>query len=164
VSVVELSVHGLRHDLQVEREPGTVSCDGHSWSVTSISRDDHRSTLEIDGSLERFFVMRRLAEVVVVHRGALWSFVLGRVSSSDLDAPKSGTVRAPIPGVVVAVAVAKDDVVTQGDVLATIESMKTEFAIRAPFAGRVESLHVELGEHVELEHLIAVVRPAVQAP
>lgn len=54
--------------------------------------------------------------------------------------------RAPMPGVVLSVRVSVGDRVTAGTVVAIIESMKLETAIRASQDGVVEKIHVREGE------------------
>jgi biotin carboxyl carrier protein len=60
-------------------------------------------------------------------------------------------VRAQIPGRVVRVWVADGQAVEQGDRLLAIEAMKMENEIRAPRAGVISGLRVELGQRVERE-------------
>jgi acetyl/propionyl-CoA carboxylase alpha subunit len=57
-------------------------------------------------------------------------------------------VRATLPGLVVAVAVAAGDEVDEGDTLLTIEAMKMQNEVRAPRAGRVIELEVAPGQTV----------------
>ena len=57
-------------------------------------------------------------------------------------------VKATLPGLVVAVAVAVDDEVEEGASLLTIEAMKMQNEVRAPRAGRVIELAVEPGRAV----------------
>lgn len=57
-------------------------------------------------------------------------------------------VRATLPGLVVAVAVAPGQEVGEGDALLTIEAMKMQNEIRAPRPGRVAGLAVEVGHTV----------------
>lgn len=66
--------------------------------------------------------------------------------------PSSGSARvsggepvAPIDGSVIQVAVKTGDVVKDGDLLVVMEAMKMELAIKAPRAGRIESVLVEVG-------------------
>ena len=63
-------------------------------------------------------------------------------------APSGGTelLRAPMPGVVIGVAVEEGAVVEAGELLMTIESMKLETAITAPQDGLVAEVHVESGD------------------
>ena len=57
-------------------------------------------------------------------------------------------VRATLPGLVVAVAVAAGDEVAEGDRLLTIEAMKMQNEVRAPRAGRIAEVVVEAGRVV----------------
>jgi biotin carboxyl carrier protein len=53
-----------------------------------------------------------------------------------------------MPGKVVALAVAVGDKVTKGQPLLTLEAMKMEHALAAPFDGEVEALSVAVGDQV----------------
>jgi biotin carboxyl carrier protein len=59
-----------------------------------------------------------------------------------------GSVRAPMPGKVVAIAVSVGDKVTRGQPLLTLEAMKMEHALTAPFDGEVEAISVSVGDQV----------------
>ncbi len=87
-------------------------------------------------------------EVVVFDAGE--AFVLtARPPVPDLEhAAGDGAVRAPMPGKVVAVAVANGDPVAKGQPLLTLEAMKMEHALTAPFDGTVEALTVSVGDQV----------------
>lgn len=60
-----------------------------------------------------------------------------------------GMVRAPAPAMVVSIPVAAGDEVAAGDVVAVVESMKLETALRAPVAGRVAEILVDANTQVE---------------
>ncbi len=60
----------------------------------------------------------------------------------------SGSLEAPMPGVVTRVMVAAGDDVKQGQPLVAIEAMKMEHVIRAPRDGRVKSVAARTGEMV----------------
>jgi biotin carboxyl carrier protein len=66
-------------------------------------------------------------------------------------------VKAKIPGRVARVWVTVGAEVQQGDRLLSIEAMKMENEIRAPRAGTVSSVSVEVGDRVELGSDLAVV-------
>ena len=61
------------------------------------------------------------------------------------------TLRAQIPGRVVRLWVAEGETVERGQRLLAIEAMKMENEIRAPQAGVVEAVKVEVGGRVERE-------------
>ena len=57
--------------------------------------------------------------------------------------------RAPMPGVVVALSVEEGQAVKEGDILLVIESMKLETAVRAPRDGVIETAHLAVGKSFE---------------
>jgi biotin carboxyl carrier protein len=64
------------------------------------------------------------------------------------------TITAPISGRVVRVHVKVNDHVLKYEPLVTIESMKMENEIRAPFDLFVKSIHIAPGDLVEQDHLL----------
>ncbi len=62
---------------------------------------------------------------------------------------EAGLVRAPAPAMVVAVPVVVGAEVADGDVVAIVESMKLETALRAPIAGRVAEVFADVNTQVE---------------
>ncbi|KPL83915.1 hypothetical protein SE15_01460 [Thermanaerothrix daxensis] len=58
-------------------------------------------------------------------------------------------VKAPLPGVITAVAVRAGDQVQYGQELLTLEAMKMKNAIRATRAGTIAAVHVQVGEQVQ---------------
>jgi len=66
-----------------------------------------------------------------------------------------GTLRSPMPGRVVSVAVQSDQAVVQGQVLLAVEAMKMEHALLAPFAGKVTNLAVIVGDLVTEDQVLA---------
>ena len=59
-----------------------------------------------------------------------------------------GQIRAPMPGKVTVVAVKPGDAVAKGQPLVTLEAMKMEHALTAPFDGTVEAVTTALGAQV----------------
>ena len=66
----------------------------------------------------------------------------------------SGHVVAPMPGLLVSVAVAEGEEVKAGDELAVLEAMKMENALRAERNGVVAKLNFKAGESVEVDEII----------
>jgi pyruvate carboxylase subunit B len=64
------------------------------------------------------------------------------------EAPGTGVVRAPMPGLVVRLEVAAGDRVVAGAGLVVVEAMKMENELRAPAGGVVTTLHVAAGDVV----------------
>jgi len=59
-----------------------------------------------------------------------------------------GRLKAPIPGLISRYLVNVGDEVTAGQPVVILEAMKMENEIRAPMNGRVEAIHVDVGETV----------------
>ena len=68
----------------------------------------------------------------------------------------------PVPGVVIAVHVAADDVVEAGQDLVIIESMKTEQVVKSPRAGTVQRVSVQEGDRVDRGMRLVVLVPIVE--
>jgi acetyl-CoA/propionyl-CoA carboxylase, biotin carboxylase, biotin carboxyl carrier protein len=70
-----------------------------------------------------------------------------------------GTVRAPMPGTVLAVHVAAGQQVSAGQAVAVVEAMKMEHTVTAPLAGTVTELSVKTGQQVGMDAPLAVIEP-----
>ncbi|MEO7230087.1 MAG: biotin carboxylase N-terminal domain-containing protein, partial [Candidatus Limnocylindrales bacterium] len=68
-------------------------------------------------------------------------------------------VTAPMPGSVLAVHVAPAAVISAGDPIVTLEAMKMEHVVVAPFGGTVTELAVRTADQVTRGQLLAVVEP-----
>ncbi|HOU41761.1 MAG TPA: biotin carboxylase N-terminal domain-containing protein [Promineifilum sp.] len=76
----------------------------------------------------------------------------------------AGSLRAPLPGTVLAVLVAVGQRVEEGQALVKIEAMKMEHTIRTAAAGIVEAIHYAPGDSVDADALLAHIRPPDEAP
>jgi acetyl/propionyl-CoA carboxylase alpha subunit len=65
-------------------------------------------------------------------------------------APSDGTVRAPMPGTVIAVKVAVGQQVSLGEPLGALEAMKMEHMLTAPHDGIVEQIGAAVGDQVPI--------------
>lgn len=59
------------------------------------------------------------------------------------------TLKAPMPGLIIAVPVEEGQQVEKGQILVILESMKMQNELRAPRAGKIARLRVKPGESVE---------------
>ena len=69
-------------------------------------------------------------------------------------APGNCEVRAPIPGVIVSIAVAIGDKVDVGQELLVIEAMKMKNIIRSPYPGVIEKINITSGQTVRHQDLL----------
>ncbi|QPK81933.1 ATP-grasp domain-containing protein [Schaalia sp. ZJ405] len=79
-------------------------------------------------------------------------------SASTLGAaPHGPNVHAPIQGTVVKVVASQGDIVTEGDLIVVLESMKMEKPVHATVSGRVGTLRVSPGDSVKAGDELAVI-------
>jgi 3-methylcrotonyl-CoA carboxylase alpha subunit len=88
------------------------------------------------------------AETVVFARGEAYVFTEPQSRGSEAGALGDGSIRSPMPGKVLAVLVAEGAVVVKGQALVTVEAMKMEHTLTAPFEGTVADLAYKPGDQV----------------
>ncbi len=71
-----------------------------------------------------------------------------------------GDILSPMPGKIIAVEVAAGDSVIKGQKLVTLEAMKMEHSLTAPFDGTVAELNAVAGAQVQVEALLARIEAA----
>lgn len=74
-----------------------------------------------------------------------------RLPQPQPSAEAGGSLRAPMPGSVLAVLVAVGEQVSEGQALMKLEAMKMEHTIRTAAAGVVEAIYYQAGDTVEAE-------------
>jgi 3-methylcrotonyl-CoA carboxylase alpha subunit len=99
------------------------------------------------------------AQVVLFEGGQAYAFDR-RARGGGAGSVGNGSLLAPMPGKVTSVDVAEGERVEKGQRLLTLEAMKMEHAMLAPFDGVVAELTVEAGAQVQVEALLARVEAA----
>ena len=94
-------------------------------------------------------------EEIIFHRGHPYPFRFRWKSDGQHQAHGDGTLIAPMPGKVTAVDVAPGDTVIKGQRILTLEAMKMEHALVAPFDGTVAELTVTPGAQVQVDAVLA---------
>ena len=80
--------------------------------------------------------------------------------AADADSEGSGTLRAPMHGLLVAINVAEGDSVEMGDTLGRLEAMKMQHPLRAAVAGTVSAIHARPGTQVAGGDVLLEIEPA----
>ncbi|MFM8322660.1 MAG: biotin/lipoyl-containing protein [Chloroflexota bacterium] len=75
--------------------------------------------------------------------------LLRQATSGEMGEQAEFQLRAPMPGLVVSVAVAEGQAVSKGQVLAILESMKMQNELKSPRDGTVGRVRVQPGDSVE---------------
>ena len=120
---------------------------GRGGVFRAISLDDEGEIAPVSG-------FRDDDRVVVFLEGQAFAFdraARGTVGAAAGD----GAILAPMPGKVTSVEVAAGDAVTKGQRLLTLEAMKMEHALVAPFDGVVAELNTSAGAQVQVDAVLA---------
>jgi biotin carboxyl carrier protein len=127
-------------------DTATVWIDDLAFPVRT--RPDGGATeITIDGRRERVWVVADRDTVFVHAFGRAWALdVVNPVEAKLREGAGADAALAPMPGVLVSLSAAQGDEVTEGQVLAVIESMKMQTEIKAPRAGVVERTPMAVGE------------------
>lgn len=94
------------------------------------------------------------ADVLAFTDGFARRYVLDEPRGSGHSAAGDGVILSPMPGRIIAVDVKSGDTVTRGQKLVTLEAMKMEHSLTAPFDGTVAELNAEVGAQVQVEALL----------
>ncbi len=135
-----VSIDGAEREVEIER---TASGWLYSLLVDSRAYDVGRSggSLLVDGRAYEVGIERDLG--------------LRRAHGAAAGGP--ATVRAPIPGLVVAVHVKPGDQVEAGQTLAIVEAMKMQMELKSPRAGTVSAVNIEPGQEVSQGQVLAAI-------
>lgn len=98
---------------------------------------------------------RPLEDVLIAEGGQVWEMTPWRVAGGAGGAASDGAILSPMPGRIIAVAVTAGQAVTKGQKLLTLEAMKMEHSLVAPFDGVVADLNAAEGGQVSEGVLLA---------
>jgi propionyl-CoA carboxylase alpha chain len=135
------------------RRDGTLDASG------AVVRPLPAGVLEIDGLRVAASVARSGARIsVMLPSGQVDLRELPRFPDPTAEETEGACV-APMPGVVVEVAVTAGTRVKAGELLVVLEAMKMEHRLTAPVDGTVEEVRVAVRDHVTHDDVLVVVVP-----
>jgi acetyl/propionyl-CoA carboxylase alpha subunit len=158
---VVLDLNGERVEAEVSPQRGTttVTVGETSHQVTILSGNGPHRRVRIDDELHAF---QEYAEADCLHVRAFGSTLQVRAwdpSPKVDDAAGSGSAVMPMDGTVLSIDVSVGDAVAEGDVLARVEAMKLETALRAGVAGTVAEIRVAAGSSASVGTVLVLVEP-----
>ena len=137
-------------------QDATATVEGGQPRSLTVSSDGDRLAVTLDGLRTEYLVAVAGSQVWLAGGGRTTMVEEVREAPVRPDDAHSGDAEltSPMPGSVVAVAVADGATVTAGTVVVTVEAMKMEHTLTAPVDGAVELL-VAAGEQVKVGQLLA---------
>lgn len=148
---LEVGYAWQRGDLLIEINGEPLS------SIVAVECTAEEVLLQVDGIQHRMQIQN--TDDVYFVDSALGSSELRELPRFPLaeDKLQSGSLVAPLPGVVSEVKIAVGDMVTAGDVLVVIESMKMLHDVTAPLDGRIAEVRVDTASHVDSGSVLVVI-------
>jgi biotin carboxyl carrier protein len=114
----------------------------YNLEVLSINKEEKLFFVKVNGDKYRFNVKDRFDEL------------LHSLGMDNLASKKVTDLKAPMPGLVLEIAVQVGQEVAKGDTLLILEAMKMENVIKSPTDGVIKSIAVNKADTVEKNQLI----------
>jgi 3-methylcrotonyl-CoA carboxylase alpha subunit len=120
---------------------------------------EFRSASPDEGEFASVSGFRDAERVVAFYEGNAYGFDLTARGSIGGHGVADGVIIAPMPGKVTAVEISQGEKVSKGQRLLTLEAMKMEHGLTAPFDGTVSELSAEPGAQVGEGAVLARIEP-----
>ncbi len=131
------------------------------WDVTQGSQGRHTVRVRLDGTDTTATVIVRHQDVHVFLDGSVTILNMHDAveHAQDEGSDHGGSLTAPMPGKIIALAVKAGDTVKSGDTLLVMEAMKMEHTITSPIDGTVTEVFFGTGDQVtDGAQLIAIAK------
>ena len=137
-----------------ERDVDFLNLGGDLFSVITENRSLEAVINDDEGNIAVMMSGRQFEAQVLDERALLMMQRRGG------QATGSGEVKAPMPGLIVAVTTERGAVLAKGDTLIILESMKMQNELKSPIDGEVRAIHVEAGQAVDKNELLVEIKQA----
>ena len=151
--------------VEVNFKDGAVTLDGtlFDWDISKIDdsqyhviKDDRSYTMEVikidyESKMVALSVNGRKYEISVKDK---LDVLLEKLGMDKAAGPQLNEIKAPMPGLILAINVKEGDLVKKGDTLLILEAMKMENVIKAPGDGEVKQIKAKVSDSVEKNEVI----------
>ncbi|MGB9590969.1 MAG: acetyl-CoA carboxylase biotin carboxyl carrier protein subunit [Candidatus Kryptoniota bacterium] len=139
-----------------------ILLDSSQLKYTLLSSSENRILVKIDNKVREIFYDADGESINVIDSGVLHriplltdrEILLREFMKSSASTHHHSEIRAPMPGLVVKVAVTTSQKVGRGETLVILEAMKMENEIRSPREAEIEGVFVSAGDIVEKNQLL----------
>lgn len=158
---VTLDVAGQTHDLRLTKAKGgwSVEVDGETFEAR-LDRNGSGVLVRI-GDRTLHVTLGRAREAAIDGRPVAYRVqaVAGSALPGKAGPAHATHVRPPMNGKLERILVKQGEEVAKGDVLFVLEAMKMHNEVKAPVAGRVAALHLQVGATVEPRQVVLDLEP-----
>jgi len=127
--------------------------NGNSYTVAVGDIDDNIAQVSVNGTPFKVELEKKKAPVTIINAPRPSAAPRTNTGAKVIAKPATGNsgavpVKAPLPGVIMSIAVKVGDTVKAADTVIVLEAMKMENAIHAGRDGKVASVNVNTGDSV----------------
>lgn len=154
-------------EYETSKHEGKLLLNGKKfdWDITKIDESRYHAiyrhqsyNLEVEqiDIINKSFIIKVNGVSVFVTGKDDMDILLDRLGMSEALSQVVKDVQAPMPGLILDIAVKVGDKVEKGDKLLILEAMKMENVVKSPSEGVVTSIQVEKGNNVEKNQVLIV--------
>jgi 3-methylcrotonyl-CoA carboxylase alpha subunit len=141
--------------------PAALSIGGHEFGFTHAGGEDGVLELALDGARSRIVAIIEGHELYVRTRNGRFDLHwIDPFGGDDEEQVGEDRIVAPLPGTVVALLAEQGAMLEKGAAILTLEVMKMEQTLRAPFAGMLKLLKCKVGDIVQEGVELAEIEPS----
>ncbi|MBK8026911.1 MAG: acetyl-CoA carboxylase biotin carboxyl carrier protein subunit [Chloroflexi bacterium] len=149
-------INDKKFEIEIDRA-GTVTVNGRVREVDFLPLAGSLYSILMDNHSYELLVEEREGEVEVQVRGRLYSasvmderaLLLAETRGEIAGEHGEVILKAPMPGLIVAIPVDEGNEVHKGQTIVILESMKMQNELKAPKDGVVQKIHIAQGQSVE---------------
>ena len=136
-----------------ERDVDFLNLGGDLFSIITENRSLEAVINDDEGQIAVMMSGRQFEAQVLDERAMLM------MQRRGVQSTGSGEVKAPMPGLIVAVTIVRGASVAKGETLVVLESMKMQNELKSPIEGVARAIHVEAGQAVDKHDLLVEIKP-----
>ncbi len=152
-----------RYTIEINRDD-QITIDGETHPIDLRVIDEATFSLLINNASHEALVERSNGEIQVLLHGRLYTATVEDERASRLSQSGGGlhsgsgevTIKSPMPGLIVAIAVNEGQTVKKGQTVVVLESMKMENELKAPRDGTITAIKVTPRQSVEQQQPLIV--------
>jgi 3-methylcrotonyl-CoA carboxylase alpha subunit len=158
------SWHFGKRAVRIERGATSLfsaDCSGAQYALKVLDRSPDSLNAECNGRIEQVRLVETASQLHVFRGGRHLKLHVDRTEDAlqAADGAEQGSLLTPLPGTIVAVHVAANQRVVRGSPLVTVEAMKMEHTLTAPYDGTVARVAFALGDRVQAGAVLIELTP-----
>ena len=150
MSNYSVSIGNRTYQIQVLSDHLLVDGDRFCFEMESLNNNGQHVLRHPHRSTEAYLEPSRGGRYQVQIQGKHLNARVNYGNRTQQEEPANlGTLKAPMPGLIIDIPIKEGDPVQEGQTLVIEEAMKMQMKLRAPCTGRVQRIQVQAGDQVE---------------